>query len=321
MPADLSRVDPRTELARRKYFSMRPRVLERWLWHKQLPRAAERVFWFHWDAGQRNNTWCSQVPISRVADACCVNTATVTRAYQLLQKLGLIRRDSGGRDPACPFQQPVAITEVRIPRELLAEVARQPDRRVRHAGQGMEPALLVAKAAVETTDKPAPSVPASLREVRVLFDRLSPGERSRFQEASLSRCPRIEFDAGSKLGPAEQAYLLNSLARQCERAPEPKMHAYRGKVRPISVHRPLSPIDLARIGRRVTDQVKGPQAPVLAREVAWAVGEGALARFGPAHGLNIALKKIREGVWTRPHRMPPNALYSFGAALESCAAA
>ncbi len=38
----------------------------------------------------------------------------------------------------------------------------------------------------------------------------------------------------------------------------------------------------------------------------WAVEEGALRRFEAAKGVNIALKKIREGAWTRPNRMPPN---------------
>jgi hypothetical protein len=42
------------------------------------------------------------------------------------------------------------------------------------------------------------------------------------------------------------------------------------------------------------------------REVVWSIEEGALRRFQPLHAMRIALKKIREGVWTRPNRMPPN---------------
>ena len=55
-------------------------------------------------------------------------------------------------------------------------------------------------------------------------------------------------------------------------------------------------------------QVPGEAGAELARQVAWSVEAGALARFGALHGLNIALKKIREGAWTRPNRMPPNWL-------------
>jgi hypothetical protein len=320
MPVDFS-FDPRTELVRKKYFSMRPRGLERWLWQQQLPRAAERVFWFHWDAGHRNGSWCSQIPIRAVAEACCMDPATVTRAYQLLQKLGLLRRESSGRDPTCPFQQPVALTEVRIPRTLLAELAREPNRRATESGAPRHDTTGEGKATgFATAPKPDVPVPSSFREAQEIFNRLSPGERTRFHVASLSRALQIEFDSDSRLSPAEQTYLLNALQRQ-NSPPAAKMPAHDGVVTPISVRRRLSAVDLACIQRRVADQEKGPRARILAREVAWAVGEGALARFGPRHGLNIALKKIREGTWTRPHRMPPNAHAAFGALLDSCSAA
>jgi hypothetical protein len=320
MPVDFN-LDPRTQLVRQKYFSMRPRGLERWLWQQQLPRAAERVFWFHWDAGHRSHTWCSQIPIRLVAEACCLDPATVTRAYQLLQKLGLLRRESSGRDPTCPFQQPVALTEVRIPRALLAELAREPNRRQRDASDRHEAiAEGGAGSGAASAPKPYLRVPASIREVQALFGRLTAGERLRFHEASLARASRIEFDADTRLSPAEQSYLLNSLERQHQASSQPKTPAHMGVATTISVHRTLSPMDLARIRRRVAEQAQGPRAGTLAREVAWAVGEGALARFGPSHGLNIALKKIREGAWTRPHRMPPNAFAAF-APLESCGAA
>ena len=43
--------DPRTRLIREKYFSIRPRPLERWLWSQGVPASAERVFWLHWQEG------------------------------------------------------------------------------------------------------------------------------------------------------------------------------------------------------------------------------------------------------------------------------
>lgn len=58
--------------------------------------------------------WCSQVPLKLVASMCCVDPSTVTRAYQVLKKLDLIRREDPGRDHGNPFQQATAITEVRI---------------------------------------------------------------------------------------------------------------------------------------------------------------------------------------------------------------
>ena len=115
--------DPRDRLVREKYFSLRPKPLERYLWQQGLPQAAERVFWLHWEEGMRNRDWCSEVPLKRVAALCCIDTSTVTRAYQVLKGLGLIRRESAGRDPENPFQQATAITEVRIPRELPIRVS------------------------------------------------------------------------------------------------------------------------------------------------------------------------------------------------------
>ena len=84
--------------------------------------------------------------------------------------------------------------------------------------------------------------------------------------------------------------------------------------------RGLTPLELARIRRRVLELMPGEAGAEFARQVAWSVEAGALARFGAVHGLNIALKKIREGAWTKPHRMPPNWLRTF-ARRESCSVA
>jgi hypothetical protein len=54
--------------------------------------------------------------------------------------------------------------------------------------------------------------------------------------------------------------------------------------------------------------------------VVWAVEEGALRRFEMPLAVNIALKKIREGAWSRPNRMPPNSA-RIAARAETCSAA
>ena len=95
--------DLRTALVRTKYFNLYPQPLERWLWKQGLPQAAERVFWLHWTEGRRNGDWCSEIPLKRVARECCIDPSTVTRAYQVLKALGLIRRADPGRDPSNPF--------------------------------------------------------------------------------------------------------------------------------------------------------------------------------------------------------------------------
>ena len=104
--------DPRTRLMREKYFNIRPRPLEQWIWAQGVPASAERVFWMHWQEGLQRGDWCSELPLRRVAQECHLDVSTVTRAYQLLAKLGCIRRSDPGRNPANPFQQATAVTEV-----------------------------------------------------------------------------------------------------------------------------------------------------------------------------------------------------------------
>ena len=307
--------DPRHRLVREKFFSMRPRPLERWLWSQSLAPAAERVFWFHWDEGMKAGDWCSQVPIRVVADVCCLDPATVTRAYQALRKAGLIRREDPGRDPHNPFCQATAITEVRLPRELLATLHHSPNRSANKAANrvGEAPARgapSIAQAPNESRPTVHPSVrPAGLKEARALFAKLSAAEQSRYQEAQRLRATGLEFDADTRLSAEERAYFLNSLtALHAQPAVERVTSVRETRDRGVAGRQALTPLELARIRRRVLEQVPGEAGAELARQVAWSVEAGALARFGALHGLNIALKKIREGAWTQPNRMPPNWL-------------
>ena len=59
--------DPRTRLCQEKFFTQRPKPLERWLWRRRVPAASERVFWFHWSEGARNGDWCSQFALHFIA--------------------------------------------------------------------------------------------------------------------------------------------------------------------------------------------------------------------------------------------------------------
>jgi hypothetical protein len=86
------------------------------------------VFWLHWEEGMRSGDWCSQIALRRVAQECYMDVSTVTRAYQLLKSLGLIQRQDPGRDPANPFQQATAVTEIRLPPSLQADLSRSPNR-------------------------------------------------------------------------------------------------------------------------------------------------------------------------------------------------
>lgn len=319
--------DPRVRLVREKYFSLRPRPLERWLWSQGIPASAERVFWLHWQEGHQRGDWCSEIPLKRVARECCLDPSTVTRSYQLLSRLGCLRRTDPGRDPANPFSQATAVTEVRVPRELLVELDRHPNRRTGTADKpAAEPPVVAPEAAVSA---PRPLDPfAGLRgreRVRALGEltrAMSAAEQSRYREASRTHREHMQFDTDTKLSAEERGRVLQFLAClavepvRAGRAAVPTSAAV--SLPAVKCSRKLSVFELARLKRDVQAVASLQAAPELMRQVVWSIEEGSLQRFSPLHALHIALKKIREGAWTRPNRMPPNWARGLHAPLETC---
>ena len=309
--------DPRVTLMREKYFTMRPKPLERWVWQQGMPASAERVYWFHWDLGAQNGTWCSQVPLRVVARECCLDPATVTRAYQLLKRLALVRREDPGRDPRNPFNQATSVTEVRVPRELVVGLSREPNRRagpVERLAAIPSPESIgstPAAAARETaTASEAPSARVLGREEsRAVFSKLSAGERTRFSQASTHRRSSVEFDADTRLNPTDRAHVLATLESLARARPAAAATAPAARTSTPAPARRLGALDVLRLqkGLRTLATARGEAAPdALIGEIVYAVEEGALARFEVPLALNIALKKVREGLWSAPNRMPPD---------------
>lgn len=314
MPAEITNGsrDPRTALVEDKYFEPLPELLRRWLWHSGLNQTEERVYWVHWQLGRRSGDWCSEVTIAWVASECGVSLSTVTRAYQTLRERGLIRREEGGRHPADPHRQLPSITEVRLPREVLVEMGRAPNR-PRSSAAAVPPdapARSAPVAAPPAVRVDAPVSPPALgrRETERLFSRMSTAEQSRFYAANREYRTHMDFDDGGRLTPEDRAAILAVLASTAGTRPEPTAAAaVTRQQRGRAAQEPrLGTLQVARL-RRSLSSLNPPQGvPGLLREVIWAVEEGALAVLAPAFAVNVALKKIREGVWTRPHRMPPN---------------
>jgi len=315
MPID-SPFDPRAALVRTKYFNQYPQPLERWLWKQGLPQAAERVFWLHWSEGRRNGDWCSEIPVKRVALECCVDPSTVTRSYQLLKAKGLIQREDPGRDPANPFCQATAITEVRLPREFITELSRSPNRPQRDAtaapaipsaaswvGELERSAAIAAPAQIESTPRAARS---SREQSRALWNRASEAERARFFTASRDRLTSFEFDPDTQLSPEDRGQILAQLAQLAAARPTVPASSAPKAARTEARPRRLTVLELARVRKRILESVPAAAVAETLRQVIWAVEQGALQRFDLSLALNIAIKKIREGAWSRPHRMPPN---------------
>jgi hypothetical protein len=299
-----SQHDPRSTLVRTKYFSLHPKPLERWLWKQALPPAAERIFWLHWDAGMQNGDWCSEIPLKRVAFECCVDLSTVTRAYQLLKALELVRREDPGRDPNNPFQQATAITEVKLPREVISELNKSPNRPTK----SLDPVQAEAGVSPEAAIPAAPQKPRMSRdESQAMWSRASAAERARYFVASRDRLTALEFDANTQLTPQDRGEILAQLAQIASARPPQKTKPASAASIPQGPRR-LSVLELARLRKQVQELVPNASAPEILRQVIWAVEQGPLQRFTVSLAINIALKKIREGAWAKPHRMPPNWL-------------
>jgi hypothetical protein len=314
--------DPRTRLTREKYFSLRPKPLERWLWQHRLPQAAERVFWLHWEEGMRSGDWCSQLPLRFVATHCCIDTSTVTRAYQLLKSLDLIRRQDPGRDPANPFQQATAITEVRVPKALVAGLSTSPNRLSIKGLKSLDRPQPSQQAQQPPADLPHPS----RADIQATWDRTSPAERSRYFQASRTGAGSMTFDPDSQLTEVDRHQLqihLQQMAGARNSRPATSK-CVQSEPATLSANafqsRRLPTLLLARARERLLQIVAGECVSEVLGQMVWAVEEGALRRFDPSMALNIALKKVREGAWTRPHRMPPN-WSRLAARAETCIAA
>ncbi|HEY6458305.1 MAG TPA: hypothetical protein VIY90_23755 [Steroidobacteraceae bacterium] len=321
-----SAFDPRVHLIREKYFSLRPKPLERWLWSQGVPASAERVFWLHWQEGHQRGDWCSEIPLKRVARECCLDPSTVTRSYQLLGRLGCLRRTDPGRDPSNPFQQATAVTEVRVPRGLLIELDRHPNRRSPDR-LTVEPGRAQAAPEVEVSAVPEVPRPADpftglrgrdrIKALAQLTAAMSATEESRYREALRVHRGHMEFDTDSALGGPERGRVLQFLACVAVEPvrPIPPAPATTPRTAPA---RKLSAFELARLKRDIQAATSVEGAAELLRQVTWSIEEGSLRRFSPLHALHIALKKIREGAWSRPHRMPPNWTRALSAARETC---
>jgi hypothetical protein len=327
-------LDPRVRLVREKYFSLRPKPLERWLWAQRISPTAERVFWLHWQEGMQRGDWCSELPLSRVARECCVDLSTVTKAYQRLTQIGCLRRTDPGRDPANPFQQATAITEVRIPRDLLAQLERHPNRRTQSSEKSEKYVRTISELPIPEPQQsitPKAVDPFAglngrerLRALSQLTSAMSAAELARYRDAQRNQIGHMSFDEGSKLSLADQGRVAQFLAiLATSPTGATPSHATCSAPPKGPVPQKLSVFELARLKRAMQTMGCGPSTPELLRQVIWSIEEGPLKRFAHSHAIHIALKKIREQAWTRPNRMPPNWVrdLSTPAVHETCRSA
>ena len=331
MPKNCHR-DPRDVVVQDKFYTHLPDPLFDVIAEKRLPAAAILVLLTHLKAGAIRGDHCSEIPIEAVAERCRISTSTVTRSYQLLIRLGLLRRADPGRDSNRPHQQAVAVTEFRLPADLVSGLDRYPNRRRPPASSAPpsvepEPEVRAGPAPGLVSAPPVAPVPAPVANPTLtdpfaglsgreriaaqaaLLARMSKTERARYDQAFSLHAPTMAFDTESALTADQQRTVLQLLAilarpqRQVAPARAPCLGPAADLPRP---RRRLSMLELARVRHGLQIACGSTYIDELARQIVWSVEEGALAKFPALHAIHIALKKVREGAWSRPHRMPPN---------------
>ncbi len=322
MPKHCNR-DPRDVLVQDKFYTHLPDPLFDVIAGKRLPSAAILVLLTHLKAGMISGDHCSEIPLAAVASRCKLSTSTVTRSYQLLIRLGLLRRADPGRDSARPHQQAVAVTEFRLPADLVRGLDRYPNRRRPPASSAPlvpedsrppePPSSDPAHAPAPRVALPDPFVGLSGRErIRAqaaLLGRMSKTERARYDQAFSQHAATMAFDTDSALTAEEQRTVLQLLAILAR--PQPQATPARAPCLSTAADSPrprrrLSILELARLRRGLQTARGSTDVDELCRQIVWSAEEGALAKFSALHAIHIALKKVREGAWSRPHRMPPN---------------
>jgi hypothetical protein len=146
-----------------------------------------------------------------------------------------------------------------------------------------------------------------LRALAELRARMSAAEQRAFDEAQRLHTSGMSFGENSQLSAEQRATVLTFLEICAVKPAVPTAASSSSASSTVpSGPRKLTVFELARLRRELHAAADPIEANERLREVVWSIEQGALRRFQSLHAMRIALKKIREGAWTRPNRMPPN---------------
>jgi hypothetical protein len=222
---------------------------------------------------------------------------------------------------AKPVTEPAGSTQADSP-----NVAKQQERPSTPSGAIAKDRAITGSMDARPLDDPFAGLTgrARVRAVSELVDSLSAAERRAYQEALRMHQPSMVFDAQSTVPASAQIAIRRILAATCQ-SHSKNEDFDRSRVNhcapPRSPQaRKLSAFELGRLSHQLQTSASVGGAPELMRQVVWSIEVGALKRFDSRHAVHIALKKIREGRWTRPHRMPPNWVRALSSASvpEAC---
>ncbi|CUB06852.1 hypothetical protein [Marinomonas fungiae] len=250
------------------------------------------IFLLYWQEGQVNGDWKSKQSISLVAQKLSISMATVKRANKYLVDLGLIEREEQGRCEHNSMRNEVSITEVLIPKEYEAELLAAPDRK---------------KVPLNTVKNVISKKPT--RETKIANERavqnlegstLEVEERNACSESLIGEVEVSETYNGDDydlLEPVYEPYThefngSSTAAKICE--------AFNGHANEVSSY------FVDKLCKEISKKVDSKSIEKISNQILWAITNGELAGFHPSYAKNIALKMLREGLWSEPVSMPTN---------------
>jgi len=144
---------------------------------------------------------------------------------------------------------------------------------------------------------------------RSLRLRMSEAERARYDAAVLSGRPGPLWDSDTSLSVGEQLWLAGTLKRtQLAPVSRPLPNTRVATQQPagVLIRRLPSPL-IFEARRRLSALVGEDRVATLWEELRYSVEEGALSALPFTHAMNVALKLVRSGRWSRPRQMIPGA--------------
>lgn len=244
------------------------------------------VFLLYWYEGQVNGDWKSKQSIALVAQKLSMSEATVKRANKFLVDLGLIKREGQGRCSHNRMREEVTLTEVLIPEKYEAELLAAPDRK--------------------KTDKKTISKKPS-RETKIAHERAS-----RDLCGSTLEVEVINSCSEKLIEEVSDTHSIDDYDR-FEPVHEPHIHEFNSPSTAAKIfevfndHIKEVSIDFVdKLCKELGEIIAPKSIETVSNQILWTITNGELASFHPNHAKNIALKKLKVGLWNEPVSMPKN---------------
>ncbi|KRW83624.1 hypothetical protein [Marinobacter sp. P4B1] len=297
----------------------------------KLSYSETMVYVLHFNMGYRWKTWISTLTCRKIADRLKISERAVSMAHRKLSDLGLIKREKGVRYNQ--YREAPAATTILLSPELEQSFKDAPTRsspnstdvyaHEQQKGKASQPLEGHQHQVVDSSSELAPHKPEPVKTASTPVA-TSP------ETANLSDLPpdiraAIDLKRGrysiEQMLRAKQAYSeasINKILSIYDRkhgatsttklAPDPSLRGTASKARegfrtPDPVERLNSAMLFEEIEKKLHWSVKGRMhdiRPGIAEEIAFALTLGTLRDKSFNHGLNIALKLVREERWTAP---------------------